>query len=74
MGYKIYDMEGSLIMETEHPAFGKWDPAMKSFYDVPEDQAEVIVVRPQNLDDYYANIEGKEMYSWLPTVKVVKES
>lgn len=71
--YKVYDMEDRLVMETEHPAFSKWDPKMCSFYDVPESEAEVITVQPENGESYYANIQGKEIYSWLPTVKVVKE-
>jgi len=73
MVYKVYNSEDELVMETEHPAFAKRDIRTDDFYDVPEKDAEVIVVRPEEGDAYYANIAGKEVYSWLPTVRIEKE-
>lgn len=73
MIYRVYDSDDELVMETEHPAFSKLDKRTNDFYAVPEKDAEVIVVRPEEGDAYHANIKGQEVYSWLPTVRVEKE-
>ena len=71
--YEIYDENGVLILVTDSPAWQKYDPIVQSFYAVTEDEAEAIHV-PQEEESFYANIKGRESYSWLPRTVTVKKS
>lgn len=72
--YEIYDENGELILVTDSPLWQDYDPIVQSFYAVTEDEAKAIYVPQENAEAFYANIKGKESFSWLPRTVTVKKS
>ncbi len=71
--YEIYENE-NLIQTTDYPQWQNYDGKVQSFYCTDEENAQAILVTSDNEEDsFYANIKGKEGFSWLTrTVKVIK--
>lgn len=71
--YFIYE-NGLLILQTQFPNWQAYDEVMRSFYCVDEVNAQAILIQMEDgTEPFYANLEGKEGYSWLiRTVSVVK--
>lgn len=72
--YLIFEND-KLIGGTAFPNWQAYDEVMQSFYCVDEANARAILIQMEDgTDSFYANLEGKEPYSWLDrTVAVVKE-
>ena len=72
--HDIYE-NGTLILSTQYPQWQAYDEKVKSFYCVLEADARAILIQPEEegAESFYANIEGKDGYSWLTrTVEVRK--
>lgn len=72
--YEIYNEDGKLILVTDSPAWQDYDPVVQSFYSVTEDQAQAIYVPQEDAEPFYANIKGRESFSWLQRTVTVKKS
>ena len=76
MRYRFYDANNVIVMETQWPIFEDYDPVCQSFFVVNEDKARAILIRRDDVEgfeDYHANIEGREPFSWVQkTVRMEK--
>lgn len=70
--YNIYE-NGILIQTVDEPMWQAYDERAESFYCVEENEARAILIQIENEEPYYANIEGKEGYSWLTRTVTVQK-
>lgn len=76
MLYKFYDENNQIVMETEFPIFEDYDPICQSFFVAEEADARAILIRndeQEGFENYHANLEGREGFTWLTkTVRMEK--
>lgn len=72
--YYIYE-NGVLIQTTALPDWQAYEPKAQSFYGVQEEDAQAVLVRPddEGEESFISNIKGIEAYPWIPrTVEISK--